>query len=432
MWMRALRWSLMVMAAVGLTGGVAWGIGWVGYVLGETKEALELKYDVAVAEHAFDGRGTGRVTVMLTLADEGRLKPLHEVQLVIPGREKNKDASHSMDLVVAIDMVKADGGKRVGQVHVLRELAERAEIRLNTHTMDGKMDPSKRLHYVIPVAEYLKNAPVPPAAPAAAPPPAAHAAVKTTEDFYAAVEAGELDKAEKLTVPKRYPKEKLQKMKDFLRLDQAKVSEAYIGKEQSAIVTDEIAPREEGSWRKARWGVSLRLVDGNWLIRDFDYLPDKEAVETYLEDFRKAEPNAEKAKLGAAVAKPAADWPPPLDREAVVGMWMRPNGGQNEHKLLWLRPNGDWVRAAAVGPESAITKVEHVERGIAWSVRNSAGPLFYGPQLVVGEHSNPISHVSRKQLVLGPWMGSIVWVDDYHRVAGETAKHLEKLLEVDD
>ncbi len=132
----------------------------------------------------------------------------------------------------------------------------------------------------------------------AADPDKKHEAVKTTEDFYAAVDAGELDKAEKLTVPKRYPKEKLQKMKDLLRLDQAKVSEAYIGKEQSAIVTDEIAPREEGKGRKGRWGVSLRFVDGNWLIRDFDFLPDKEAVEKYLEGFRKMEPNAEKAKLG--------------------------------------------------------------------------------------------------------------------------------------
>ncbi len=129
----------------------------------------------------------------------------------------------------------------------------------------------------------------------AANPETKHEAVKTTQDFYAAVDAGELDKAEKLTVPKRYPKEKLQKMKDSLRVDQAKVREAYIGKEQSAIVTDEIAPREEGKGRKGRWGVSLRLVDGHWLIRDFDFLPDKEAVEKYLEGFRKVEPNAKKA-----------------------------------------------------------------------------------------------------------------------------------------
>ena len=129
----------------------------------------------------------------------------------------------------------------------------------------------------------------------AADPQRKHEAVKATEDFYAAVNAGEWDKAEKLTVPKRYPREKLQKMKDSLRLDQAKVREAYIGKEQSAIVTDEIAPREEGKGRKGRWGVSLRLVDGTWLIRDFDFLPDKEAVEKYLQGFRKVEPNAKKA-----------------------------------------------------------------------------------------------------------------------------------------
>lgn len=124
-----------------------------------------------------------------------------------------------------------------------------------------------------------------------------HEAVKNTEDFYAAVDVGELDKAEKLTVPKRYPKEKLQQMKDLLRFDQAKVREAHIGKEQSAIVTDEIAPREEGKGPKGRWGVSLRLVDGAWLIRDFDFLPNDEAVKKYLEEFRKVEPNAEKAKL---------------------------------------------------------------------------------------------------------------------------------------
>ena len=135
----------------------------------------------------------------------------------------------------------------------------------------------------------------------------------------------------------------------------------------------------------------------------------------------------------APVAKPAADWPPPLDREAVVGLWMRPNGGQIEHKLLWLLPNGDWVRAAAVGPESGITKVEHVERGKAWSVRNSTGPRQYGPQLVVGEYALAIGHVNPSQLVLAPrWIGDMMLVDDYHRVVGETAKHLETLLEVHD
>jgi hypothetical protein len=163
---------VLVAAAVVWTAGRAWGI---GFVLGQTKEELKLKYDVAVEEHTFGGESTGRVTVVLTLADEGRLKPLDEVQLVIPGQEKNNDGSNWMDLVVAIDMQKTDDGKRVGRVHIRKELAERAEIQLNTHSLDGKLDPLTRLHHVIPVAKYLK-APAatakPTAAPAAAPPPA--------------------------------------------------------------------------------------------------------------------------------------------------------------------------------------------------------------------------------------------------------------------
>lgn len=141
---------MLVLAAVVWTAGRAWGI---GFYLGETKEELKLEYDVAVQDH-----GTGRITIVLTLADEGRLKPLDEVQLAIPGQEKNKDGGHWMDLVVSIEMRKIDDGKRVGRIHILRDLAKRAEIQLNTHTMDGKMDPLTRLHHVIPIANHLNNA----------------------------------------------------------------------------------------------------------------------------------------------------------------------------------------------------------------------------------------------------------------------------------
>ncbi len=137
-------------AAVVLMAERAWGI---GFVLGESKEELKLKYDVAVTDH-----GTGRVTIVFTLADEGRLKPLDEVQLVVPDQEKNKDGSYGMDLVVSIKLYDRDDGKRVGRIHLLRELAERAQIRLNTHTMDGKLDPRTRLHHVIPIAKYLDDA----------------------------------------------------------------------------------------------------------------------------------------------------------------------------------------------------------------------------------------------------------------------------------
>jgi hypothetical protein len=75
-------------------------------------------------------------------------------------------------------MKETEGGKRVGRVHIRRELAERAQIRLNTHTMDGKVDPRTRLHHVIPLAKYMPAAGVKPpaaAAPASPAPPAAPA-----------------------------------------------------------------------------------------------------------------------------------------------------------------------------------------------------------------------------------------------------------------
>ena len=158
MFMRTLRLSAVLLVAIATVWAAdrVWGV---GFYLGQTKDELKLKYDVAVEEHSFDGKPTGRVTVIFTLSDEGRLKPLDEVQFVVPGKEKTKDGGHWIDLAVSIDMTKTDRGIRVGRVHILKELAERAEIQLNTHTMDGKQDLLTRLHHVIPVAKYLANAP---------------------------------------------------------------------------------------------------------------------------------------------------------------------------------------------------------------------------------------------------------------------------------
>ena len=166
------RLALVVVAAV--LAGTAGRAGAIGFILGETKEQLKLKYEVDVAEVVIDDRGTVLVTVVLTLEDEGRLKPLDEVQLVIPSRQPFKDGGYGADLVVSIDMKQGADGKRVGRVQFLPELAERAEIQLNTHALDGKTDPMTRLHHVIAVAKYLKQPPAgaAPAAPPATPAPA--------------------------------------------------------------------------------------------------------------------------------------------------------------------------------------------------------------------------------------------------------------------
>jgi len=139
---RILRLPLLAAAALLLSAGTAWAL---GFHLAETKEQLKLDYQVAVADH-----GTGRVTVVFTLADEGRLKPLTGVHLVVPAN----DGSGHHDLSLAVAMQR-EGGKRVARVHLTRELAERAQIRLQTSTLDGKQQPLTWYYHPIPVRTYL-------------------------------------------------------------------------------------------------------------------------------------------------------------------------------------------------------------------------------------------------------------------------------------
>src|SRR5204862_7296887 len=80
-------------AAIVLTADRAWAM---GVILGQSKEELKLQYDVAWMDHH-----NGRVSVMLTIADEGKLKPLSSVDLTIPGQVQEKDGSRLPDLFLS-------------------------------------------------------------------------------------------------------------------------------------------------------------------------------------------------------------------------------------------------------------------------------------------------------------------------------------------
>ena len=147
MFARTLRLLSIAFAAVVLAANVAWAE---GFRLGKTKEQLRLKYDVSVVDH-----GTGRVTVNLTIADQGRLKPLTSADLVIPNNE-NKDGAGPVDLSVALAMKEVDGKLSVS-INLTREWAERAEIQLTTSFLDGKQEELTWYFHAIPVAEYLKE-----------------------------------------------------------------------------------------------------------------------------------------------------------------------------------------------------------------------------------------------------------------------------------
>lgn len=147
MFSRKMRLSLAVFVAMAVAANVAWAI---GFQLGETKEELELDYEVSVKDH-----GTGRVTVKLTIADHGRLEPLSSVNLIIPNDEK-KEGSGFVDLSLSLATTKVDD-KEVARIHLLKELAERAQIQLRTGHLDGKQEVMTWYYHVIPVADYLKK-----------------------------------------------------------------------------------------------------------------------------------------------------------------------------------------------------------------------------------------------------------------------------------
>ena len=109
--MRKFCLLLIVFAATVLATCLAWAE---GFGLGETKEQLKLKYDVSVKDH-----GTGRVTANLTITDQGRLKPLDSVDLVIP----SKDGTNFVDLSLSLATRKV-AGKLLVRVYLKRELAE--------------------------------------------------------------------------------------------------------------------------------------------------------------------------------------------------------------------------------------------------------------------------------------------------------------------
>ena len=144
MYARKFRLPSLMFAAIVLASNSAWAL---GFQLGETKEQLKLKYDVSLKDH-----GTGRVTVNLTIVDEGKLKPLDSVSLVI----RSKDGPRFVDLSLSLATRKVDG-KLLARVHLKKELAERAEIQLRTSSLDGKKEALTWYYHVIPIAERLKN-----------------------------------------------------------------------------------------------------------------------------------------------------------------------------------------------------------------------------------------------------------------------------------
>lgn len=143
---RKLRYWIVAAIVVVAGANLAWAL---GLQLGQSPEELELKYDVDCAVHK-----SGRVTVNLTVAEQGRIKPIHDIQLAIP----SNDGSGYFDLSLSMATKNVDGKLRA-RAHLSRELADRATIRLLTLTNPetGKQSPRTWYFHLIPIADHISD-----------------------------------------------------------------------------------------------------------------------------------------------------------------------------------------------------------------------------------------------------------------------------------
>ncbi|HEY5312527.1 MAG TPA: hypothetical protein VIK18_08400 [Pirellulales bacterium] len=146
-----LATGLLVVAVVVLMSGRSWAV----YdELARSKDEWKLKYDVQV--NAADG---DTLTVVFTLADEGRLKPIYSIQVVAFSQQTDSLGGRSYDIKAPIQLKPTSDGKRAGQVQIRKAFADRAMIRILTQTVDGRRQLSGAAYYDIPLKKFLNHGP---------------------------------------------------------------------------------------------------------------------------------------------------------------------------------------------------------------------------------------------------------------------------------
>lgn len=147
---RTARSTLGIFVAIAIPASCALGL---GFQLGESKEELNLKYDVSVYDH-----DTGRVTIQLELIDTGRLKPITSVDLHLPSSEKHDDTGgFKSDLTLSMAL-RPEGDSQIARVHIRKDWAQRAELQIKTAQLDGKPEPLTWYYHVIPLSDLVARA----------------------------------------------------------------------------------------------------------------------------------------------------------------------------------------------------------------------------------------------------------------------------------
>jgi hypothetical protein len=150
-----LATGVLVVAAVVLMSSRSWAA-W--YDLGASKDEWGVKYQGEV-----DAANGDKLNVRFTLADQGRLKPIHSVFVMALNTPDGRGAGTYV-LKTPITMKPTEDGKLTGQVVIGKEFANRAMIRIFTYTVDGRSQMAGPMagarYYDIPLRKFLNKAPM--------------------------------------------------------------------------------------------------------------------------------------------------------------------------------------------------------------------------------------------------------------------------------
>jgi hypothetical protein len=143
--------GVLAVAMMALMSSHCWAV---YYELGPSKDEWGLKYDGNVTV-----TNDGKLNVQFTLADQGRLKPIHSVHifaLTPPGR----DGSRTYLLKAPMAMTPTADGKMSGELQIGGHLRDTAVVRIFSYTVDGQPQRLGVRYYDIPIKKFMKKAPV--------------------------------------------------------------------------------------------------------------------------------------------------------------------------------------------------------------------------------------------------------------------------------
>jgi hypothetical protein len=143
--------GVLVVAAVVLMSSLSWAV---YYELPYSKDEWGLKYEGEVT-----ATNEGKLNVSFTLADQGRLKPIHSVHIFALSKPR-PDGSRVYLLKAPMPLKPTEDGKQAGQLQIGRELIDLAVVRIFSYTVDGQPQRQGVRYYDIPLRKLVKKAPV--------------------------------------------------------------------------------------------------------------------------------------------------------------------------------------------------------------------------------------------------------------------------------